>query len=414
MRNSRIPLPRRTTQGRVRTLRGIAVGATVAIGATVLGIAPGGSVGAQNIDSLRASAARAADELSRLQNQSDRLNEKYLELGEEIAALKTRQDENRKDVAAAQQRLDKTRAEASSYLVEAYVSAGISDTIVVGSSDPNEALNQKVMLSLLKGDRVELADTLEVTKSDLESLTKELNDTAKTLETRRSAQAKIVSDIEKSVASQRQILNGANKQLNDAIRAEQARREAEAAARAQAEAAAVARRRAEAEQRAAAERSQRSQRDVTNVTTSGESGNRTQSAERVAASSKPAFVPPPVASPPRAGAAGAIAAAKSRLGTPYRWGGTTPAGFDCSGLMLWSWGQVGVSLPRTSGAQKAATQRISYDQLQPGDLVFSGNPVYHVGMYIGGGQMIHSPHTGDVVKISPVRAGGGTSYGRVG
>ena len=82
--------------------------------------------------------------------------------------------------------------------------------------------------------------------------------------------------------------------------------------------------------------------------------------------------------------------------------------------MLWAWGQVGVSLPRTSGAQKAATQRISYEQLQPGDLVFSGNPVYHVGMYIGGGQMIHSPHTGDVVKISPVRAGGGTSYGRVG
>lgn len=118
-------------------------------------------------------------------------------------------------------------------------------------------------------------------------------------------------------------------------------------------------------------------------------------------------------SAPNGRASAAIAAAMSRLGTPYRWGGTTPAGFDCSGLMLWSWAHAGVSLPRTSGAQRSATQRISFDQLQPGDLVFSGNPVYHVGMYIGGGQMIHSPQTGDVVKISGVRAGGSTSYGRI-
>jgi cell wall-associated NlpC family hydrolase len=100
----------------------------------------------------------------------------------------------------------------------------------------------------------------------------------------------------------------------------------------------------------------------------------------------------------------------SRLGTPYRWGGTTPSGFDCSGLMLWSWAQAGVSLPRTSGAQRAYTQRITFAQLQPGDLVFTGNPVYHVGMYIGGGQMIHSPRTGDVTKISAVR---GDSFGRI-
>jgi cell wall-associated NlpC family hydrolase len=81
--------------------------------------------------------------------------------------------------------------------------------------------------------------------------------------------------------------------------------------------------------------------------------------------------------------------------------------------MLWSWAHAGVSLPRTSGAQRGYTQRISFDQLQPGDLVFSGNPVSHVGMYIGGGQMVHSPQTGDVVKVSAVRTGGGTSYGRV-
>ncbi|MEZ5350866.1 MAG: NlpC/P60 family protein [Microthrixaceae bacterium] len=87
----------------------------------------------------------------------------------------------------------------------------------------------------------------------------------------------------------------------------------------------------------------------------------------------------------------------------YRYGGSSPStGFDCSGLMMWSWAQVGVGLPRTSRAQFAATQRISMSQIQPGDLVFYGSPVYHVGMYVGGGMMIDSPRTGKPVSIRPV------------
>lgn len=104
------------------------------------------------------------------------------------------------------------------------------------------------------------------------------------------------------------------------------------------------------------------------------------------------------------------------LGTPYRWAGSSPStGFDCSGLLVWAWAQVGVSLPRTSRSMYASTQRISESQLQPGDLVFYGNPVYHVGMYVGGGQMIHSPRTGDVVKIAPIHRGFGNpvGYGRI-
>lgn len=417
MRNSRSPLSVRSLLPGSRSLRpglirGLAVSATVAVAATVVGVAPitpGDTVGAQSVESLRAAAARAADQLSTLQHKSDQLNEQYLQLEGEIADLNERKAQNEKDVAAAQQRLDQTREQASSYLVEAYVGAGVNDKVIVGSSDPNEALNQKVMLSLLKSDRVELADTLQITRADLADLTKELNDNAAKLEKRRSDQAKVVADLESSVADQRQILNGANQQLNDAIRAEQARREAEAAARAAAEArrAAAARQAAEAQRQSAA-----AARSAATTTRSGATST-SRRPTTSSGSSNQAFVPPAVVSQPSSGAAGAIAAAKSRLGTPYRWGGVTPAGFDCSGLMLWSWAQVGVSLPRTSGAQRAATQRISYDQLQPGDLVFSGNPVYHVGMYIGGGQMIHSPHTGDVVKIAPVRAGSGTSYGRV-
>ena len=99
----------------------------------------------------------------------------------------------------------------------------------------------------------------------------------------------------------------------------------------------------------------------------------------------------------------------------YRYGGSSPStGFDCSGLMMWSWAQVGVGLPRTSRAQKSATQPVPMSQIQAGDLVFFGSPVYHVGMYVGGGMMIDSPRTGKPVQIRGIGSVGRISgVGRV-
>jgi cell wall-associated NlpC family hydrolase len=104
-----------------------------------------------------------------------------------------------------------------------------------------------------------------------------------------------------------------------------------------------------------------------------------------------------VAPPPTHG--GVVAIAMSQLGTPYVWGGAAPGGFDCSGLVMWAYAQVGVSLPHSTYALFAMGVPISRDQLQPGDLVFFDG-VGHVGIYIGGNEFIHAPHTGDVVKIS--------------
>ena len=96
---------------------------------------------------------------------------------------------------------------------------------------------------------------------------------------------------------------------------------------------------------------------------------------------------------------GVVGIAMRYLGIPYVWGGSTPSGFDCSGFVMYVYAQVGVSLPHSSYAQYGAGVAVPSDQLEPGDLVFFDG-LGHVGIYIGGGQFIHSPHTGDVVKIS--------------
>lgn len=105
--------------------------------------------------------------------------------------------------------------------------------------------------------------------------------------------------------------------------------------------------------------------------------------------------------PPTRGARSEVVSiAKRYLGAPYHWGADGPNSFDCSGFTMFVYRQVGVSLPHSSSAQFGSGQRVSRGDLQPGDLVFFGNPVHHVGIYVGGGSYIHAPNSGDVVKIS--------------
>lgn len=109
----------------------------------------------------------------------------------------------------------------------------------------------------------------------------------------------------------------------------------------------------------------------------------------------------------------AIQIAESYLGTPYKWGGAAPGGFDCSGLLQYTWNKVGVKIPRTSQEQWKTGRAVGPNQLQPGDAVFfvgsdgTASSPGHVGMYIGGGKYIEAPHTGDVVKIANLASASG-------
>ena len=102
------------------------------------------------------------------------------------------------------------------------------------------------------------------------------------------------------------------------------------------------------------------------------------------------------------GAQAAVDAALSQLGKPYQWGASGPDSYDCSGLTMWAWAHGGVSLPHNSGAQYAATARVDRDDLEPGDLLFFGSPIHHVGMYIGNGQMVEAPYSGAQVRINSI------------
>ena len=199
--------------------------------------------------------------------------------------------------------------------------------------------------------------------------------------------------IEGLLAERRRVVEGARGELRQMIAAEEARKRREAERQKQA---------ALAAQRAAAAR---------------EAAVRSTPPSAPSSPASPA-APSSPSSAPSAGPAGstgqkAVSLAMGYLGVPYVWGGASPSGFDCSGLMSYVYGQLGINVPHYTGAIWAAFPKVSQGDLQPGDMVFFYSDLHHMGMYIGNGQFIHAPHTGDVVKITPLSERAGVYAGAV-
>lgn len=332
---------------------------------------------ADQISDLRAQASAIASRIQQLGLQEDALSERYD--GDQLAvqSLQAKVAQAAQQVAAADATTSRARNALRQAAINAYVQ-GNASPLSTGGGGVTSATN-----SLLGAEYVNSLATNQSDAIDQYHLAAVQDQTARaTLQ----QQTKAAQQEVQQVARDRQQVTNTQTELQAEYKQDtgqiavlvQQQQAAEAAA-----AAAAARARLLAAQQAAAAAAAAAAQQV-------------NSPSFVSA---PSFGPPP---PPGHGASGAVAAALSRVGDPYVWGASGPNAFDCSGLVMWSYAQVGISLPHFSGAQYSDTTHISMADLEPGDLVFPSDPSQHVAMYIGNGEIVQAPHTGADVQVVPL------------
>jgi peptidoglycan DL-endopeptidase CwlO len=327
--------------------------------------------------SIAAKQAQAQQVLAQI-SQIDRSLEGAIE-AYNLANVKLRKiegdlQENRKQLNVAQSNLTVAQKSLANRLVAAYTSTQDNSTlsVLLGSTSLEDLLNRVEAVNSTSRQDASILHQVADFKAAVKRHRLELRDA-------HVAQEQVVAE----KAAQRQHIESqlaARRQLLSSIRGEIERMKA-------AEAAEQRRLAAAARARAAAARS---------TASSSSSSGSTASAPTVGVA---AATPEGTTVAPPSTHGGVVGIAMRYLGTPYRWGGASPSGFDCSGFVMYVFAQIGVSLPHSTYAMYSMGTPVSLGQLQPGDLVFF-NGLGHMGIYIGGGQFIHSPHTGDVVKIS--------------
>jgi cell wall-associated NlpC family hydrolase len=349
----------------------------------------GGRAHADPIDDKQAEAKA-------LQDQIDANGAKLDALSEQYNGAQYRLEQAQAAAADAQQKLDATTAEVAR-LRDLVNQRGAALYRGVGQGGPIQ-LDVSSASRLIASSKYSKAAAQHDTDllAQLRRAERELADQKAAAEqaqgdaqAEQNAIAKAQAGVEAANAKQEDLLSQVNGEIAQLVAEEQARREAEALAAAQ-------QRYVDAAAAAAAA-------PAPSPAPSPQGGTGTSSNRGSSGGGGPA--PAPSANVPvnGGGAATAIAYARSQLGRPYCYGGAGPACFDCSGLTMQAWGAAGVSMPHYSGAQYSMFPHVPLNAMQPGDLVFWGpGGSEHVGLYIGGGQMIAAPSTGDVVKIQAV------------
>ncbi len=323
------------------------------------------AVGSKNTASA---AAAAQAKLDALNVQADKAVEAFNQAQSKLDQLSAQAKAQQAAVSKAQQKLTTARQGIQALAAAEYEGAAPSSAITYALSDDPAALLEKADL-LSQVNRVQTAGLTKVVNASrqLES-TKARADQA--LAAQKAAAAKLAASkaaVEKAINTQQALADSLQHQL-------QQQQAAEAAA-------------ARAAQLQAASRG-------TQRLAIAPHRNAATNPDPIAATPAP---PAPVTG--SGGAATALRFAYAQLGKPYHFGGSGPGSYDCSGLTMRAWGAAGVSLAHSSSAQQHEGARVSLSALQPGDLVFWGNPSYHVAIYIGGGRVIAAPHTGTVVQI---------------
>ena len=352
--------------------------------------------------SLAASAAPAGVAERRQQAQAARAE--MVRLGEELTPAIERYNQavaqleqveadiafNKRQITVTKDNLKVTQAELNRQLDQAY-RVGSPDLLssVLSQTSISEVLAVADLFARTQNQSANLVEGLRKDRRSLARRQRALDAAQQEAKALRATRAEQQRAIEAGIAEQQALVAGLEDEIAALIAEEQARQER---IREQALAA------LEAYENAA------QANGVSDDIAIGGSvdGDASASTDTESAPAEPAAAP--VELPPTDGSLGAraVAVAMQYLGTPYVWGGSSPGGFDCSGLTMYAYAQVGVSLSHYTGDQWNEGARVPSDQLLPGDLVFFHSDLHHMGMYIGNGQMIHAPQTGDVVKISPL------------
>ncbi len=363
-------------------------------------------VSADAISDKRAQAAQIAQQLDQLTNQIDQLGQQYDAAQEELGQVNARISAASAQLARSQHQLDTAREQLASYAVEAYVHGGDSNVtdLVLSGSGP-DVVREVAFLKAASVNKTQLIDDVRSAEYSTRSQLGQL-DAARTAA--KSLQAKVSdqkAEATEAIAHQQALQATVTGQL------------AQLVAQAQAAKAALAAQQARARLVSQTTPSPGGSTGAHPVTPTGP-GRSTPDGPPTTTDPGPVVplpVPPGTPPPVLGAAARAIAVARQFIGTAYAWGGASPAtGFDCSGLVQYSFGQAGVRLPRVADQQAAATRHITYAQAQAGDLVFFDSPdVGHVGIYLGGGMMLDAPHTGAFVRVEAIWRDSLVGFGRV-
>ncbi|WP_407839531.1 NlpC/P60 family protein [Streptomyces sp. DSM 116496] len=323
---------------KVTVLTAAAAGAAVAMSGAPAGAAPG-------LPQEPSTGTRA--QVDRLFEEAEQATERFNQAGERAGRLRTEVARVQDAVARGQDRINTMRGVLGAYAGAQYRAGGIDPAVeLMLSDDPDDYLAKAAALDRLSGRQARQLDELRSEQRRLGQERQEASRKLAELDALRADVAKEKRAVTAKLAAARRLLNAMPSQ-----------------------------------ERADFDRASRS-------------GGRPDALPEL---------PDPAASGPSSGRAmTAVMAARSAVGRPYVWGSTGPSGFDCSGLMVWSYRQAGVALPRTSQAQRHAGRRVSLSEARPGDLVTYRSDASHVGMYVGNGQVVHAPYPGARVRYDPV------------
>ena len=385
---------------------------------TLVGMGGGGEPALGDpIADKKAEAEKVARELEaqgeRVSILAEQLNQAQLKADQLGAQVKVAEGE----LAAADREVAAVRRRLRNRAVASYVGGGRSTgelpiQQLLDSGSANDLVVRQTYASAIAGREQVTVDMLDAAQEQRQAQRARLDlaqQSAKIVLDQAAARRK---EAAVAAAERKATLERVQGELGALVEAEQARRAAEEVKRVQAELAARQAReeaaRAAATARAEAERQEAARRSTT-TTSRGLPGITPSGGDDPPAGDVDAPVRP-VAS----GAAAAVAEARRQLGKPYEYGSPGPDSFDCSGLTSYAWRAGGRSLPHSSAAQYGATSRVPVSEIEPGDLVFYGSPIHHVGIYAGDGLMVEASETGTPVRMASIFRRDLVGVGRVG